>query len=519
MSDIITLPFPLFDDTDRYRSVGRVFGNGSCMIVALADPFPVVHPWKECAIYFEQPRSPYKAPLRVTVNGASVVRARTRANAAPQRGRTKVTRPWPAGVRPAWQDPATTKPLDPDTKLIFIVDDLFTEGRLNDPARLDTDYLARLIQKEYVTKQVFNPTQPTEERIYSKQQKAELARAGNHSQIKFDAGPFWVKHGRYFGLQERKQDHWHYIGRKDIPEPTEACLTLAFSVMLYYAGEINKRAPHLCGAAGDACRAYQAAAVFRKYWFHGWRIRADDMVRAHRVIEAFDEHLRQDRKITWKRLTAVLDVLEGDSFRTAAVKHGIDHTSLYQWFDDEVLDIERTFGHYCTEYLPPQKASCRVYTGRVRRKSAKPHTWRMSRSEREKLIDCYLGLAKATKSWLTENLIEWLCRFYRTTRLRVLIRYPKLRTKANEAYQAIADYLKKHGKITKYGAAYDGGTAPYRGDKRSTNQILADKYGEPAGPDPFELFDQPKPQRLRDDVEYGIDEKIAETPFLDNQET
>jgi hypothetical protein len=310
----------------------------------------------------------------------------------------------------------------------------------------------------------------------------------------------------------------YYIHRKDIPEPTEARLTLAFSVLLHYAGEINKRAPHLCGAAGDACRAYQAAAVFRKFWFHGWRISADDTVHAFRVIEAFDGHLRQDRKITWRRLTAVLDVLEGDSFRTAAVKHGIDHTSLYQWFDAEVLDIERTFGHYCTKYLPPQKAPGRVYNGSVRqprKKKQKPHVWRMSRVEREKLIDHYLDLAKATKSWLTEDLIKWLCHFYRTTKLRVLIRYPKLRAIANEAYRVIAEYLKHGGKIVKAGAAYGGGTAPHHTDKRSNEQVITDRFGEPAGPDPFELFDQPKPQRLRDDVEYGVDEKITGSPFLE----
>jgi hypothetical protein len=287
---------------------------------------------------------------------------------------------------------------------------------------------------------------------------------------------------------------------------------------LHYAGEINKRAPHLCGAAGDACRAYQAAAVFRKFWFHGWRISADDTVHAFRVIEAFDGHLRQDRKITWRRLTAVLDVLEGDSFRTAAVKHGIDHTSLYQWFDAEVLDIERTFGHYCTKYLPPQKAPGRVYNGSVRqprKKKQKPHVWRMSRVEREKLIDHYLDLAKATKSWLTEDLIKWLCHFYRTTKLRVLIRYPKLRAIANEAYRVIAEYLKHGGKIVKAGAAYGGGTAPHHTDKRSNEQVITDRFGEPAGPDPFELFDQPKPQRLRDDVEYGVDEKITGSPFLE----
>jgi hypothetical protein len=78
--------------------------------------------------------------------------------------------------------------------------------------------------------------------------------------------------------------------------------------------------------------------------------------------------------------------------------------------------------------------------------------------------------------------------------------------------------LRRDGKITKFGAVYYG-DAPYRTDKRGGAQVLADRFGEPAGPDPFEIFERPKQRRLRDDVEYGIDEKIAGTPFLDSEET
>ena len=162
MSDIVTLPFPLFDDTDFYHSVGRVFGNGSCMIVALADPFPVVRPWKECAIHFEEPRSPYKAPLRVTVSDASVARAR--ANAAHAKPRSPE-------IKPAWEEPATET----------------------------VDGMVR--------------------RVYSDDELAAIARwQGTYSQIKYDAGPFWLKQGRYFGLEERKQHSWRIViarnGRK-----------------------------------------------------------------------------------------------------------------------------------------------------------------------------------------------------------------------------------------------------------------------------------------------------------------
>jgi hypothetical protein len=39
--------------------------------------------------------------------------------------------------------------------------------------------------------------------------------------------------------------------------------------------------------------------------------------------------------------------------------------------------------------------------------------------------------------------------------------------------------VKHGGKITKAGAAYIGGTAPYRTDKRSNKQVMTDRFGEP----------------------------------------
>jgi hypothetical protein len=504
-----TGPFPLFFSHDRgvgrYRchsiGAGGRCGNSPQMRVAMANLFPVVRPWKECVVYFPDPL-PWR-PISPDLARYSVERANRKAPGAKQCS---------PEVKPAvWKNPARTKPIDPSAKFLHMLDD-----ELNDPERLDKDYLARLIKKKYITEEVYGLTWPTEERVYNEQQEAELERAaGYRSQIKYDAGPFWTRKGRWTGLWPAPVSaHWHYIQRETIPESTDANLTEAFSVTLYYAGLINKHDPHLCGAAGDACRSYQAATVFRGFWSRGLRISVANMVHAFRVIEAFEKHLRQDRKITWTRLTAILDVLEGDSFRTAAEKHGIDHTSLYQWFKDEVPDIEREFGRYCLKWQPPQKRPAAVYNGSKKRRPAqKPRVWRMSPAEREKQVADYLAKARATKSWLTDNLIEWLCHFCRTTELHVLIRYPKLRAIANEAYQAIAEYLKQGGKIIKAGAVYNG-DAPYRKDKRSREQVLIDRFGAPPGPDPFEIFERRKSRRLRDDVEYGVDEKISGTPLF-----
>ena len=459
MRDIVTLPYPLLDDTDFYHSVGRVFGNGSCMIVALADPFPVVRPWKECVIHFEEPRSPYRTPLRVTVSPASVVRAR--ANAAHAKPRSPE-------IKPAWEEPATET----------------------------VDGMVR--------------------RAYSDDELATIARwQGAYSQIKYDAGPFWLKRGRYFGLEERPQSHWRHIDRQ-YTEPTGVDLTVAFSRMLWQAAEINKKV-EICDAKGKACRAYQAADIFRTYHLVGRRISSTNIICADLVIEAIQGHLRRDGKITWEARTAILDMLEGATDRAAAQKHGIHHRSAQDRYKAETLGIEAKFGRYCQKYEPRQKRPTECYNrGTGRRKSAKPHTWRMSRTKRRQLVDHYLKEAKTAFTWLDDNFIAYLRIMYRGGALRIIIKYLNLRALPHKAYQAIAEYLKHGGKIIKAGAAYSGGTAPYRTDKRSKGQVMADRFGEPAGPDPFELFDQPKPQRLRDDVEYGIDEKIAGTPFLDS---
>jgi hypothetical protein len=464
MPDIVTLPFPLFDDTDFYHSVGRVFGNGSCMIAVLADPFPVVRPWKECVIHFEEPRSPCKAPLRVTVSDASVARAR--ANAA----RAKPRLP---EIKPVWEEPATET----------------------------VDGMAR--------------------RVYGDDELAAITRwQGAYSQIKYDAGPFWLKQGRYFGLEEREQPHWRYIDRR-YTDPTKADLTVAFSRMLYWAAVLNRKitenvgaGERVCDAKGKACRAYQAANHIRTYYLAGRRISTTDIICADLVIEAVQEHLRRDGKITWEARTAILDMLEGATDRAAAQKHGIHHKSAQDRYKAETLGIEARFGRYCQKYEPRQKRPIECYNRGVgRRKSAKPRVWRISRARRRQMVDHYLKEAKTTFSWLDDNFIAHVRPLGGA--LRFIIKYVKLRSPLRETYQAIAEYLKRGGKIIKAGPAYSGGTAPDRADKRSNKQVMADCFGEPAGPDPFELFDLPKPQRLRDDVEYGIDEKIAGTPFFE----
>jgi hypothetical protein len=289
--------------------------------------------------------------------------------------------------------------------------------------------------------------------------------------------------------------------------------------MSWQAAEINKKV-EICDAKGKACRSYQAADLFRVYYLAGRRISTTDIICADLVIEAIQGHLRRDGKITWEARTAILDMLEGATDRAAAQKHGIHHRSAQDRYKAETLGIEAKFGRYCRKYEPRQKQPTECYNrGAGRRKSVKPHTWRMPRAKRRQLVDHYLNEAKTAFNWLDDNFIAYLRIMYRRGALRIIIKYLNLRALPHKAYQLVAEYLEHGGKIIKAGVAYSGGTAPYRTDKRSKEQLIADRFGEPAGPDPFELFDRPKPQRLRDDVEYGIDEKIAGTPFLDSEET
>ena len=219
MSDIVTLPFPLMDDTDCYHNVGGVLGKGPLMRAIVAELFPVVRPWKECVVYF--PDTPPWRPISPDLARYSVGRANRKAPGAKQCS---------PEVNPEWKDPARIKPIDPSAKFLHMLDD-----ELNDPERLDKDYLARLIKKKYITEEVYGLTWPTEERVYNEQQEAELERAaGYRSQIKYDAGPFWTRKGRWTGLWPAPVSaHWHYIQRETIPKSTDANLTEAFSVALY----------------------------------------------------------------------------------------------------------------------------------------------------------------------------------------------------------------------------------------------------------------------------------------------
>ena len=192
MSDIVTLPFPLMDDTDCYHNVGGVLGNGPLLRVIVAELFPVVRPWKECDVHF--PDSPPWRPINPAFARYSVV-TRVKENAAPCRDRAKVTRPWPAEVRPVWRSPANTEPVDFVTQL-----EMEYDSELNDERRID---------KEYVARGMLGLTVPTERRT-SNELDAEITRwGGAHSQIKFDAGPFWTKKG---WLPAPEANHWQYIG-------------------------------------------------------------------------------------------------------------------------------------------------------------------------------------------------------------------------------------------------------------------------------------------------------------------
>ena len=329
-------------------------------------------------------------------------------------------------------------------------------------------------------------------RVYSDGELATIACwQGAYSQIKYDAGPFWLKRGRYFGLEERKQHSWRHSDSTKWPEtlrratytdPTEADLIVAFSRMLYGSTEINRKLEHVhCDAKGKACRAYQAADIIRTYYLAGRRISITDIICADLVIEAVQERLRRDGKITWEARTAILDMLEGATDREAAEKHGIHHSSAQDRYKAEVLGIEAKLGRYCQKYEPRQKQPTGCYTRGVgRRKSAKPHVWRISRSHRLQLVDQYLNNAETTFSWLDDNFIAYLRIMYRGGALHIIIKYLKRRAGVlREAYRAIAEYLKHGGKIIKAGAAYSGGTAPYRTDKRSNKQVMADRFGEP----------------------------------------
>jgi hypothetical protein len=527
-----TGPFPLHFSHDRWAGryrcqeiVPRGRSNSSLsMIVAMPDLFPVVRPWKEAAIHFaEAPAFGPQNLTRCTVNEASVARARARADAIPsRRDKTAVTRPWPVEAKPLWQSPVTVEPVDSVTQL-----EMASDSELND---------GRFIDKKYVAKAMLGPTIPLRRRIAS-DLAVDIARwDGVHSQIKFDAGPFWLKHGKYFGLEERVQPHWRYIGRPHTDQtqvdtvaftldcqytkPTENDLTVAFSRMLWRSADINKKADNsgflsteICDAKSKACRAYQAADLFRTYYLAGRRISTTDIICADLVVEAVQKHLRRDGKITWQARTAILDMLEGASARVVADKHGLHHSSVQDRYETEIIDIERVFGRYCQKYEPRQTRPVACYNGSKRRAARKPHLWQMSPAEREAEVATYLDKAKTAFNWLDDDFIKYVRPLGGS--FRFIIKYVKRRSPLRETFQAIAEYLKDGGRILRVGAVYNG-DAPYREDKRSGVQVLADRYGEPAGPEPFDLFDHPKPQRLRDDVEPAVDEQLAGTPFLNS---
>ena len=421
---------------------GGPCGNNPQMRVMMPDLFPATRPWKSSAIQFQDPRtrSPYKPPIRVSVTESSVARARAEAIL---QAAYRAAKPRPTEVKPAWRTPLSTEPVDSVTQL-----EMSYDGELNDERRVD---------KKYVTKGILGHTLPTERRI-SSVLDVEIARwQGAYSQIKYDAGPFWLKRGRYFGLEERKQYSWRHSDSTKWPEtlrraayidrqytdPTETGLIAAFSHMLYRSEEINKKV-EACNAEGEACRSYQAGALFRTYYLSGRRVSTTNIICADIVVEAIHGHLRRGGKIDWTARTAILDMLEGASDRATGEKFGLHHKSLQERYNTETAAIEAKFGRYCSEIRQPrQKPSTSCYTGTVskNRKSASKSR-EMSRAE---LITDYRGKAKPTYSWLDDDFMAWLRRMYRTGALRIIIKYLNLRALPFGAYSAIAEYLARGG--------------------------------------------------------------------------
>ena len=152
---------------------GGPCGNNPQMRVTMADLFPVTRPWKSSAIQFQDPRtrSPYKPPTRVSVSPSSVKRSLAEAKLQLA---YRAAKPRLAEVKPAWQSPVNTEPVDSVTQL-----EMSYDGELNDERR---------VYKKYVTKGMLGHTLPTERRV-SSELDAEIARwHGAYSQIKYRRG-------------------------------------------------------------------------------------------------------------------------------------------------------------------------------------------------------------------------------------------------------------------------------------------------------------------------------------------
>ena len=218
--------------------------------------------------------------------------------------------------------------------------------------------------------------------------------------------------------------------------------------MLHWSAVINGKVKRACDARGEACRAYQAAALFRIYYLAGRRISTLDILCADIVVEAIHKHLRRDGRIDWTARTAVLDMLEGATDRAAAEKFGLHHKSLQERYDAEIVAIEAKFGQYCSEFWQPrQKRPAPGYNNSIesRLPADFDHGAEAARYRR----------AEAA-SYLTGQ--EWL----------------------RDAYRALAEHFERGGHIF-YGFTAHG-VAPGLYDGRSGKQVLKDAgVVEPGG--------------------------------------
>ena len=249
-------PFPLYFDEHRtnYRchaDHGEKLGNGpASMRVAMADPFPVVRPWKECAIRFEDPRlrSPYKAPIRVSVSKTSVERSRAEARlqAAYRAAAPRIE------TKPIWLPPAN-KPIDFVTQFDMLMDD-----EISDKTSI-----------------------ASHKRAYSPEEKAIARRwqAAKYSSMKFDALEL---PGSDQSREERhKFDMWPYftipIGSNKydlVMRPlTENEVEFGFAkgTTLVAVLAENKLLKKVVDAKTSSGRAYQAASFLLKVYWNGPR--------------------------------------------------------------------------------------------------------------------------------------------------------------------------------------------------------------------------------------------------------
>jgi hypothetical protein len=452
--------------------------------------------WPDVSPYRYPPPSPLMA--RYSVSAASVDRATARAAA-----------PRPRQVEPKHEGPKV-EAIDYSITVDMLLDGLLDETGV-----------------------------ATSRRAYTAEDTTMLARwgRGQFSQIKYDAGPFWVDIGKrahieergldergllsnveldaglltartdppgsddvYKGLREwmragaldpsrvltvkkerrKERDDAFYTSRKIHRHPdrtiTDQDLDGAFGVMLYWANRINALIPNRCNAKTPTGRAYQAAIAIRDYHRLRRGIGQLDIIAADIVIEAVSAHLRRPGKIGWMQRTATLDMLEGASSHEAGDRFGRDPSSLRERYNAETLAIEARFGRYCNEiWQPPQRPSATCHNISIGRISAKPFLRPLDAEARAQFVDTYRALASAP---LLDGFASRCCWL---DPIEGLAAQALLR----QAYRVIADYIEASGRILicPLGLAAARWSAPWHVDRRSDASVAesftGSSYREP----------------------------------------